>query len=421
MKASLNLSTQQKLTPQLQQAIGMMQLTAFDLQQLITLNTDLNPFLETDVLADPQDELDNDDDVQWSDLYSPFDKTAIIEKTHKSPKSLKTHLLETCHLSKLSDKDKLIASYIIDAINDNGFLEEKIKILDINESEIESVRHYLQTLEPLGCCSYNLVECLLVQLNFMQCPKATKDIIKNNLDLVALRDYQKLKKIYDLTDAKLANILKIIISLHPKPGKIYDDGSNELNYVLPELRAYKSCGNWFARLEQNALPQVSIKIGAIDNEWSKKYFQEAQWFVKSLKNRNKTLVRVANYLLEFQQLALDKGTNFLKPLTLANVAEKLDLHLSTVSRITTQKFIVTPLKTFELREFFSSPLGDNFSQNNVKYLIKQCINDENKSKPLSDNKIVIFLVEKGVKIARRTVAKYRESMGFNPAHQRKIN
>lgn len=462
MKPSLQLSIGQHLTltPQLQQAIRLLQLSTIDLQQEIQLLVESNPMLE----ATPNEEKDylkNDAasqepdefiDFHWSELYQSPNKRQHFnegennfEHLHCTTTNLQDHLRWQLALSPMSDVDRAIATAIIDAISNDGFLS--ISIQDLHASltseehpldldEIEAVRHRLQLFDPVGCASVNLAETLLVQLKQLPLNTAhltlTQKIINENLDLLGQHNYRQLMKNHHIDEKTVEHILGIIQGLNPKPGHLIHEDITE--YIIPDLTVKKIHQEWKVILNHEVLPHLSINSqyaaliqradNSADNQFLKNNLQEARWFLKSIQSRQETLLKVATCIMEYQQGFLELGEEAMKPLVLNDVASALDMHESTISRVTTQKFIHTPRGVFELKYFFSSHVntsaGNECSSTAIRALIKKLIAAENSTKPLSDSKLTQILEEQGIQVARRTVAKYRESLGIVPSNERKL-
>ncbi|KTD53299.1 RNA polymerase sigma-54 factor (sigma-L) [Legionella santicrucis] len=462
MKPSLQLSIGQHLTltPQLQQAIRILQLSTIDLQQEIQLVLESNPLLEATPNEDKEgleiDETRQQDneqnDFQWSELYQSTDKRTSFDENdynfdnlHCTTTNLKDHLKWQLNLSPMSDIDRAIATAIIDAINSDGFLSVDIAELHasltseehpLDLDEIEAVRHRLQLFDPVGCACINLAETLLIQLD--QFPQDTehlalaKKIITKDIELLGQHNYRQLMKNHQITEKAIDSVLKIIQKLNPKPGNLIHEDITE--YIIPDLTVKKINNQWKVQLNQNVLPHLSINNqyasliqradNSADNQFLKNNLQEARWFLKSIQSRQETLLKVATCIMEYQQGFLEYGEEAMKPLILNDVALTLEMHESTVSRVTTQKFIHTPRGVFELKYFFSSHIstnvGDECSSTAIRAVIKKLIAAENRKKPLSDSKITLLLEKQGIQVARRTVAKYREAMGIAPSNERKI-
>lgn len=459
MKPSLQLSLGQNLTltPQLQQAIRLLQLSTIDLQQEIQQAIESNPMLESAPIEEKEEpSQDRDatedpfDDFQWAQLYNQGSGKSSeniefnFDNLHCSTKNLKDHLQWQMQLSPMGDVDRVIATAIIDAIDNDGFLTSTIDDLylslnseayPLDKEEIEAVRHRIQRFDPIGCGSLTLKECLLIQLE--QLPKdtpllpITKNILEKDIDLLAQHNYRQLMKNHQIDEALTHAVLQIIQSLNPKPGNLIHQDITQ--YIIPDVTVKKINGSWQVYLNNNTLPKLSINTqyasliqradNSADNQYLKSNLQEARWFLKSIQSRQDTLLRVATTIVEYQQDFLEHGEEGMKPLILNDVASTLELHESTVSRVTTQKFMHTPRGVFELKYFFSSHVGTDAggecSSIAIRALIKKLIANENSQKPLSDSKISLLIAKQGIHVARRTVAKYREAMGIVPSNERK--
>ena len=462
MKPSLQLSIGQHLTltPQLQQAIRLLQLSTIDLQQEIQLIVESNPMLEATPNEEKEDQRqdsyqqNNDEfaDFQWSQLYNNLNKRNNFEDNdynfdnlHCTTTNLQDHLRWQLDLSPMSDIDRVIATTIIDAINDDGFLTIPISELyaslnsedfPLDIEEIEAVRHRLQLFDPVGCASTNLAETLLVQLE--QLPLDTdhlaiaKKIIDKDIGLLGQHNYRQLMKNHQINENTVDQVLQIIQGLNPKPGNLIHQDITE--YIIPDITVKKIDNQWKVVLNQNVLPHLSINNqyaaliqradNSVDNQFLKNNLQEARWFLKSIQSRQETLLKVATCIVEYQQGFLEFGEEAMKPLILNDIASALDMHESTISRVTTQKFMHTPRGVFELKYFFSSHVntdtGGECSSTAIRAVIKKLILAENRKKPLSDSKIAELIAEQGIKVARRTVAKYREALSIAPSNERKV-
>ena len=449
MKPSMHLNVAQQLilTPQLQQAIRLLQLSTLDLQQEIQSQIESNPMLE----ATPCDEQDELTDFQWSPLYTNqskinhFSEDAYSnENSHCYSPNLQDYLRWQLELTPMTDVDNVIGTTIIDAIDDNGFLTCSLadlfstlnsKTYPLDVEEIEAVRHRIQQFDPIGCGAINLAEELLIQLK--QLPPDTPQldlankIIQDNITLLGKHHYQQLMKIYNIDEKTLDTALHLIQHLNPNPGSTRNQ--SQLEQVTPDLNVKKIGNSWQVDLNPNTLPHLSINSyyasliqqtkNSSDSQFLKNNLQEARWFLKSIQSRQETLLKVARYIVDYQKEFLEFGDEAMKPLILNDVAHALGLHESTISRVTTQKFIYTPRGLFELKYFFSSHLstdiGGECSSTALRAVIKKLIATENRKKPLSDSKIAELISEQGIHVARRTVAKYRETMGLAPANERK--
>tara|TARA_R110001592_G_scaffold363371_1_gene685688 strand:+ start:308406 stop:309914 length:1509 start_codon:yes stop_codon:yes gene_type:complete len=499
MKQSLQLKLGQQLTmtPQLQQAIRLLQLSTMDLQQEIQQALDSNPMLEvTDEDNEGEDrsaERDDDSpslqsaasdsatnstdgtasdqpaddsewsaglpedlpvDTQWDDLlpaasasvYSGDDLSDTgFDSGNASNGSLREELLWQLNLTRLSDVDRLIALAIIDATDDNGRVAQELE--DIHESlsrevdieidfdEIMAVLHRLQQFEPAGVCTRDLQECLLVQLQ--QLPPSTpwldqaKLVLSRHINQLGSGDFAQILRRTRLKEADLKQVLTLIQSLDPNPG--HSVGQDTTEYVVPDVFVSKKEGRWVVELNPDIAPKLRINSNyaglikradsSADNTFLRDNLQEARWFLKSLHSRNETLMKVATRIVEHQRNFLEYGAEAMKPLVLSEIAELVEMHESTISRVTTQKYMHTPRGVFELKYFFSSHVatssGGECSSTAIRALIRKLVGAENPRKPLSDNKITKLLQEQGVQVARRTIAKYRESLMIPPSNERK--
>lgn len=505
MKQSLQLRIGQSLTmtPQLQQAIRLLQLSTLELQTEIQEVLESNPMLEveedhatSDPLEDSKQKTDDNNDIngneqdsvegqettdlqndaaaqdvdlntqempdelpvdsQWDDVYEPAMSTnstpsgdddkarEFLENQSSNDGRLVDHLLDQLLVTNMSDVDRTIALAIIDGIDEDGYLQESaeeihsglVDDLEIELDEVEAVLHLIQHFDPIGVAARDLKECLLLQMEPFSTDdypvlKKARQIIKDHLDLLGNHDYAKLKRYNRITDDELADIIRFIQTLNPKPGGNISSSSTQ--YVVPDVFVTKLNGRWNVRLNGETAPKLRINPTyasyiqrgkqSDDNTFMKNNMQEARWFIKSLQSRNETLMRVATSIIEHQRTFLDYGEEGMKPLVLREIAEELELHESTISRVTTQKYMHTPKGVFEFKYFFSSHVGTSdggeCSATAIRAMIKKLVEGEEPRKPLSDNKIANLLVDQGINVARRTVAKYREAMMIPPSNERK--
>lgn len=457
MKPSLQLTLghQLTMTPQLQQAIRLLQLSSVDLQTEIQVALDTNSMLELSETSTPEsstvveieeesEELSDESAMPWETQdRSHSSQSNSIETRNGTQTSLKDHLLWQMDLTPFSETDRIIATTLIDAINEDGFLTCSLQEIlstvkpevDIDEAEAEAVLHRIQLFDPLGVGARNLRECLLIQLahlpSFTPWLSQAHDLVSYHLELLGKHDYATLRRRLGLSLEELREVVQCIQSLNPRPGTALS--IREPEYIRPDLFTYKKTGKWHVKLNQECIPHLQInqnyaslirrKDISSDNQFLRNQLQEARWFLKSLENRNETLLKVAEAIVSQQQGFLDYGEEAMKPLVLQDVATALDLHESTISRVTTQKYLYTPRGTFELKYFFSSHLftegGGECSATAIRALLKKLIAAENAEKPLSDCKLAKLLEKQGIKVARRTVAKYREAMIIPPSNERK--
>lgn len=343
----------------------------------------------------------------------------------------------------MSDTDRLIATTLIDCINPQGFLDETLEEvlqcfdpeLDIELDEIEVVLRRIQQFEPTGVGARDLRECLLLQLR--QLPAETRwlneaiRLVSDHLDTLGSRDYSLLMRRMKLKEDELRQVVDLIQTLNPRPGSQIE--SSEPEYIVPDVIVRKHNGRWLVELNQEAMPRLRVNAqyagfvkradSSADNTFMRNQLQEARWFIKSLLSRNETLMKVATQIVEHQRGFLDHGDEAMKPLVLHDIAEAVGMHESTISRVTTQKYMHTPRGIFELKYFFSSHVstaeGGECSSTAIRAIIKKLVAAENPKKPLSDSKIAGLLEAQGIQVARRTVAKYRESLGIAPSSERK--
>ena len=466
------------MTPQLQQAIRLLQLSSVELNLEVQGALDSNMMLELDEentielqTATPEPgetELNGSEDPEtfahdgipedlpvdtaWEDIY---DATAYYSRSgdlteyygqeyqDNGDRNLQHHLLSQLELVTLPVTDKAIAIALIDAINDDGYLTaslEEIRAtlsadLDVEPEEIEAVLHLVQTFEPPGVGARDLAECLNLQLTQLEPDTRWLDearkLVSRHIQLLAEHDYKTLMKLMELNREELEQVVELIQSLYPRPGGQVQEAHTE--YVVPDVQVKKSGGAWKVELNTDALPRLRINSdyagmvrradNSADNVSLKNHLQEARWFIKSLQSRSETLLRVATCIVERQRAFLEYGEEAMKPLVLHDIADTLGLHDSTVSRVTTRKYMHTPRGVFELKYFFSSHVGTDqggtCSSTAIRALIKKHIQAEKPEKPLSDSKIAELLSGQGIQVARRTVAKYRESLSIPSSSERK--
>jgi len=499
MKQTLQLRLGQHLTmtPQLQQAIRLLQLSTLDLKQEIRDALDSNLMLESEEEGHSKEEagdssiasqtkdqeqttstsdqvtsndVNNEQEINaeastmpeelpvdsaWDDVY---DSTLPPASSGSAPKSdapdtdylaqrhaadtLYDHLMWQLNLTQFSDIDHAIAVAIIDGIGEDGYLKssaeeilESLNYEEIEIDEVEAVLHRIQQFDPSGVAARDPQECLLVQM--AQLPddsdtlKLAVRLVRDHFSLLAQQDHQQIKRKLKISDEQLSEVVQLIRTLTPRPGtKI---ASAEAQYVVPDVFVSKKNGTWLVELNIDATPKLRVNQAyaklirradnSDDNNYLKNHLQEARWFIKSLLSRNETLLRVATKIVEFQRGYFEHGDEAMRPLVLRDIAETLELHESTISRVTTQKYMHTPRGTLEFKYFFSSHVstagGGECSATAIRALIKKLIAAEMPKKPLSDNKLAGILGDQGIKVARRTVAKYRESMAIPPSNERK--
>lgn len=480
----LNMGQQLKLTPQLQQSIKILQYSALEVQQTISTTLESNYMLESEdeeqddvpesieELSEAEqaplsadDEVNLEDvksideklemDYEWEEVYSDFSapqaSKVSSDSDHTSPEtytaaeiSLRDKLYWQSDTYQWLDNQELMASYIIDSINDEGFLETSIEevLLDLNNNEhtateldeMLAVLKIIQDFEPTGVASRDLAECLCLQLqNLPENPFTiiSQAIITDNFNLLTDRNYKKIKKTYQLDDEELHQVIEIIQCLNPRPGRAFS--SDQTDIVVPDLKLFRARDGFVLELNQKAFPRLSINAmyidmaenldSSADSKKIKEQLIEAKGLIKSIHSRGETLLRVGRFIIEKQADFFDEGDQAMKPMVLGDVAEALELHESTISRATSQKYMQTPRGTFELKYFFSTGLSQYGSSDqssvSIKYHIKTLIGAEDVNKPLSDNKLMSLLERQDIAVARRTIAKYREAMNIPSSSTRK--
>ncbi len=484
MKPSLQLTIGQSLTmtPQLQQAIRLLQLSTLELEQEIQEVLDSNLMLEKvdadtvnqdsestaeakqekqdQAAAEPKQEANQEIpeelpiDAGWDDIYDGStsysapaeDYSNLFENQAGESETLKEQLQWQLELSRFSDIDIIIATTIIDSISDDGYLSQTTEQIheglsqqypdqDLEHEEIEAVLKQIQNYDPLGVAARNLQECLLIQLNALPVETKwlaeTKKLLKNYLNLLGSRQFTTLMRRLKVSEEQLKEIIDLIQSLNPRPGS--QISATTTQYVVPDVFVYKKNGRWIVELNHDALPKIRINSGyanlvkrgdtSSDNTCLKNHLQEAKWFLKSVQSRHETLFKVASSIVRKQVDFFDYGEEAMKPMILREIAEEVEMHESTISRITTQKYMHTPKGIFEFKYFFSSHVstvsGDDFSATAIRARIKILVENEPPQKPLSDSKISQILKDEGINVARRTIAKYRESINIPPSNERR--
>ncbi len=493
MKQSLDLKLGQHLTitPQLQQAIRLLQLSSIELQQEIQEALESNPMLEenerdeeipdakndtessTTDTADANgedtgesfDEVDalpatdagpgEESETDWDETFEPMTAPTSsrtgsdedfpdIDARNSPPQTLRDHLLWQTQMTPFTDTDKQIALALIDAINEDGYLGCKLEEIQqalgknhaIEIDEIEAVLHQIHNYDPLGVGARDLAECLQLQMKVLSPDTPDLNAARElatpaNLALLATRDYAQLRRHLKLSAEELQQAIQLIQGLNPRPGNSVT--SSHAGYVVPDIIVRKFRGVWRAELNPDVSPNLRINRqyekmihrgdSSADNRYLQDQLQQARWFIKSLVSRNETLLKVARTIVDRQRAFFDHGAEAMKPLVLHDVAETVSMHESTISRVTTNKYMLTPRGIFELKYFFSSHVatadGGTCSATAIRSIIKKLVECETSTKPISDSTIAEILAEQGINVARRTIAKYRESMNIPPSNQRK--
>lgn len=480
----LNLSQQLKLNPQLQQSIKLLQLSQLALQQEIQYQLDSNPLLTliddnyqevsdiTDVLTAPsekqifehysQNSYNCQPEQAVSQPYFDFDQTsyrqdsATINESHfenlmQDKVGLREHLEWQIQMSPLNREDMEIAYYVIENIDDAGFLTASPAEIaaqvatdfhhSVEADEVCTIIHQIQQLEPLGCACNDLQEFLLLQLQTIKKDAPTQQadkitlaikLVKHHFDSLRKHQYQALTQRLSLTGQEMNEALDVIKHLRTQPNYQYLGESTE--YIKPDVLVYKLGKQWQAQLAGHSTPHLDINHqyaeylrqsrNPNDHQYLQDRLQKARWFMQSIEARNDTLKRVADWIVQHQQNFFEQGESALRPMRLKDLAQDLNLHESTISRACSDKYLQSPKGIYELKYFFSNAIpstqGGEWSSKAIKNKIKQFVNAEPSRKPLSDIKLAELLKQEGVSIARRTVSKYREALNIPPASQRKL-
>lgn len=499
MKQSLQLKIGQSLTmtPQLQQAIRLLQLSSLELQTEIQQALESNPLLEqedelgeapaseestrSEAEAAASNETETDEpqtsaeamtddrseqnlpeelpvDAGWEDIYDSGptatlsqanshngeDLSDLFENQARAGDGLIEHLLWQLDNAHLTERDHDIGLAIIDGIDERGYLVEPLDDIlvglrtqhpDMERDEIEAVLRFIQHFDPLGVGARDPAECMRIQLETYDpdTPHLHKALalVDHYLDYLAANDIAVLKRRLQASEAELQKIIALIRTTHPHPGDLVSTSHAE--YIVPDVHVRKVNGEWTVRINRENAPRLRINDAyarlirrgdnSEQNNFLRSNLQEARWFIKSLQSRNDTLLRVATAIVHRQIDFLERGEEAMKPMVLRDIAEELELHESTISRVTTHKYMHTPRGIFEFKYFFSSHVGTadggECSATAIRAIIKKLVAEENPAKPLSDNKIANLLGEQGIKVARRTIAKYREAMHIPPSNERK--
>ncbi|HEX4944592.1 MAG TPA: RNA polymerase factor sigma-54 [Usitatibacteraceae bacterium] len=474
MKHSLQLKLSQHLTltPQLQQSIRLLQMSTVELNQELERYLTENPLLErADLAGDeapigpPRDPAPNGDAAPASEPQSeastqPDDMISFGEESYGGSRrnedgdddftqiaaaepSLQEALIRQLQLTSMSERDKRLALLVIANLDGDGYLAATMEELfeigadeleDLEVEEISIALRQVQNLEPAGVGARNLGECLALQLKTMDPDTPFRDcaieLVSHHLDLLAARDFNKLRRLLGVTEDELREVQALILTLDPKPGHAWGEG--DVRYVVPDVTVKKTGGRWLAQLNRDAMPRLRVNKMYADLLQSSRdnggrnlagQLQEARWLIKNVQQRFDTILRVTQAIVDRQRNFFEHGEVAMRPLVLREVADAVGLHESTISRVTTQKYMLTTRGIFELKYFFGSHVatdaGGACSSTAIRALIKQLVAAEDGKKPLSDHRISDILAQQGIQVARRTVAKYREAMHIRPANMRK--
>lgn len=471
MKQSLNLSQTLRMTPQLQQAIKLLQLSRMELETTIRKELEENPVLEEnaelaaegaeaqlekDTAEVPAPVADNPEagegggeNIEWENYvesnWKPptaagggSEEIMNYENVISTTQTLFDHLMWQMSLHGFNDEEKKYASILISYIDDDGYIrvpfEEIAKEEEVDAKELEEVLPFVQEFDPPGVGARDLRECLLIQARHLQ--EDTKDLVElinNHLKDLEKKNYEAIAKTMGIELQDVIEMCKIIYNMDPKPGRLYL--ANDTHYVTPDVYVYKVGEHYMVALNEDGLPRLRISNfykSVLSNKESKTNatsdyihdkLRSAIWLIKSIQQRQRTIYKVTESIVRHQTEFFEKGPAFIRPMILKDVANDIGMHESTVSRVTTSKYMHTPRGIFELKYFFNSGIsktdGDSLASESVKLKIKALVDKENPKNPLSDQKIVELLKKEGIQIARRTVAKYREILKILPSSKRK--
>lgn len=473
LKMSMKLSQQLRMTPQLQQAIKLLQLSKMELDTAIRKELNENPVLEEihEVADDDpaKKEHQASEDIQDVEIKSTddadprkqdeFEWESYVESQYKPPQAgtgfseeimnyenvipttqtLQEHLAWQAGMAGFNEEEAAIASILISYINDNGYI--RVPLEEIAESEegvtvqdLDDVLPFVQEFDPSGVGARNLKECLLLQAQNLQ--EDTKDlvyIIENHLKDLEKKNFLVIAKAMGVEVEYVADLCQIIFDMDPKPGRLFM--SQETHFITPDVYIHKVADEYVVLLNEDGLPRLRVsslyknllKVEKGGSKDTQEYIQDklrsAVWLIKSIHQRQRTIYKVTESIIKHQADFFEKGPVFIKPMVLRDVANDIEMHESTVSRVTTNKYVHTPRGIFELKYFFNSGInktnGNAVASESVKLKMKALVDDEDPQHPLSDQKIVDFLKKDGIKIARRTVAKYREVLKILPSSKRK--
>jgi len=380
-------------------------------------------------------------DSDWGSASGTDDDDGFFPQ-QVAANSLRDHLLRQLAELKLPLRDRQIVASLIDALDDDGYLHSSLEEiaelfpeeLDIDPDELSIALRYVQSFEPAGIGARDASECLTLQLKALPASTPLRaealQLVAEHLPLLAARDFTKLKRILHCDDTAVRGVRALIMSLSPRPGASF--AKSEANYVIPDVVVRKYRGKWTAALNEAAMPKLRLNRIYADiltrnrdtsNQQLAAQLQEAKWLIRNVQQRFETILRVAQAIVERQRRFFEHGEVAMRPMVLREIADMLDLHESTISRVTTQKFMLTPRGTYELKYFFGSHVatdtGGAASATAIRALIKQLIGAEDSKAPLTDSKIAELLGDQGILVARRTIAKYREALSIPPVNMRR--
>lgn len=477
IKQQLRLSQQLVMTPQLQQAIKLLQLSRMELVDQVREELMENPLLEefseiqaTEARVESEGDVQkreekertltvsesNDNaektqkEIDWSDYFENYsaptpalsaqrlrdDDLPGVEATLSKKTTLFDHLLWQLQVSDFTEQEERVALMIIGNIDDRGYLtgislQQIAEDMDLDLEYVEEILEMVQQCDPVGVAARDLRECLLIQARFHQFGAIVEDVISNHMENLEKKNYGAIGRSMDIELEEVIEAARIVSQMEPHPGRPY--AGDDAQYVTPDIYVKKIDGEWATVLNEDGMPRLKISsfyrnaLAGNSSDETKKYVTDklnsAAWLIRSIQQRQKTIVKVTESIVKVQKDFFDRGVDFLKPLILRDVADDIGMHESTVSRVTNNKYVHTPHGIFELKYFFNSSInktdGDNLASEAVKNKIKALIQHEDQKDPWSDQALVELLKKDGIEIARRTVAKYREMMGVLPSSKRK--
>jgi RNA polymerase sigma-54 factor len=470
MSQSMNLSQQLRMTPQLQQAIKLLQLSRMELEASVRSELEENPILEETAdlkeedfqrTKDAERELETKPETEAADVQNPqkqdeFEWENYLETQYKPPtqgqgneeimnyenvittqESLHDYLEWQARMYGFNEEELKVAELLIDYIDDDGYLltplEEIAASEKIDVKDLEEILVIVQELDPPGVGARNLKECLLIQAKVLE--EDTNDLVylvNNHLKDLEKKNYEAIAKAMSRDVREVADLCGIVYAMDPKPGRAY--APTDTHYVTPDVYVYKAGDDYMVSLNEDGLPRLKISnfyknalkssgSGDKTHDYIQEKLRSAVWLIKSIHQRQRTIYKVAESIVKQQREFLDKGSAFLRPMVLRDIANDIGMHESTVSRVTTSKYMHTPQGIYELKYFFNSGIstsdGESLASESVKGKIKDLVAKENVKDPLSDQKLVELLEKEGIKIARRTVAKYRDVLKILPSSRRK--
>jgi RNA polymerase sigma-54 factor len=481
LKQQLKLAQQLVMTPQLQQAIKLLQLSRLELTETVQQEIEQNPVLEEDT-SSPENAGDDGDaktdqnnaasaspteqttevsmkdsssleEINWADYENEYETTSSFKSKDgpdlpskfdiltKKP-TLQDHLSWQLKFIDLSEAEREIATFIIGNLNRDGFLEaseeDTVSETGCGSASFQKVLALIQDMDPPGICARSIQECLLLQLALFNLGEALPSIIiRDHLHLLETKNYAAIVKATRSSLKEVLAAIEVIQGLNPHPGRAFSD--EEPQYILPDVYVYKVDDEYVILLNDEGLPRLRIstfyqnimkdkgdqsEVGSKTKEYIQEKLKSALWLIKSIQQRQRTIYKVVESLVKFQREFFDKGPAYLRPLILRDVAEDIDMHESTISRVTTNKYVHTPQGIHELKYFFNSSLertdgGDSVASESIKVRIKSIVQQENSEKPLSDMALAKIFEKDGIRIARRTIAKYREQIGVLPSKYRR--